>query len=620
MLKIGPASLEPRKCIAFILLGAMGFAGSFLAINFSYPPFSIAINWCDFLPLLAGLAYGGRYGFIASTVGLGGLYPFAIWPNNGWACLLTAVLSIAWPTVNGYVRALHQRKPAFWNRPLLAFLVSSAAYNGLLLAFFPLAMRFNPPFWNPRAALAMPQDVLLSIVIKGFIIFCVLAVLADFLLKIPAIRKALGLSVNEESRYNAQGGARGHLGVLAGMVRLRHPQSRPSRRKGNAVCLRDPRSARDHRLPGFPGGRNRLRFGPGVLPGVEAEGAGFARPQPGAALGERGKIPRHLRERAGHVYETSLDGTILEVSPSVEILSRGQYRRADVLGRSMYDLYADPHSRDDIVAKLEERGSVNDFEVRLKNRDESPLYCSISAKLIRGDDGRPLKILGSMHDIAERTRAEAKIRQALAEKETLLHELFHRANNNMQVISALLGIQATTGDAKFKRAVADVQDRILSIALVNQKLYESNDLSQINLRSYIEDLARALLSSLERKTTIALVSDMEDVFVLIDSAIPCGLIVNELISNIYKHAYPDDVEGTMDVLLRKSPSGIVTLRIADHGVGVPPDFESRRQERLGINYILGICVNQLHGKVHFDEGGGLACVITFSDHLWERRI
>ncbi len=145
-------------------------------------------------------------------------------------------------------------------------------------------------------------------------------------------------------------------------------------------------------------------------------------------------------------------------------------------------------------------------------------------------------------------------------------------------------------------------------------------MSKIDLRGYIEDLTRALLVGGERAANVALVSDMEEVFVLIDIAVPCGLIVNELISNVYKHAYPDDMAGTMDILLRRSASGLVTLRIADHGVGVPSDFEQRQREKLGLRNVFGICVSQLHGNVQFESGDGLAYVITFNDNLWERRV
>jgi len=201
-MRVAPRLLEPKKALISVILGALGFAGSFITLNFSVLPFSLSINWFDFLPLLAGMAFGGRYGLIASTIGLGAVYPFFIWSDNGWACLVTSLMLVYWPTANGYMRGLRHRRPAFWNHPHLVYLLSVLVFNSILYIFFPIAMRFNPPFWNPKAELAMSTSTLQGIVIKGSIVLWVVLIFDDCLLKLPAIRRLFGLEVKKESRYN----------------------------------------------------------------------------------------------------------------------------------------------------------------------------------------------------------------------------------------------------------------------------------------------------------------------------------------------------------------------------------------------------------------------------------
>ncbi|MEI6876614.1 MAG: PAS domain S-box protein, partial [Spirochaetota bacterium] len=229
-----------------------------------------------------------------------------------------------------------------------------------------------------------------------------------------------------------------------------------------------------------------------------------------------------------------------------------------------------------------------------------------------GKDGSIVILTGIVQDITERKRSEESIRRTLAEKEVLLRELYHRSNNNMQVITALLEFQAAEiADERLTRAISDTQDRISSIALVNRKLYEARDLSHIDLREYIEELARILSQSyLRRDGQITFVPDLEEVRVLIDTAIPCGLILNELISNVFKHAYPDGGIGDIIITLRKLSDGTITLRVADHGVGVPEGFDFMRDGHIGLQSIVGLCANQLRGQVLFDTKNGLACEIS----------
>ncbi len=441
----GNALFEPRKLIVSALLGLLCFAGSFFPLSFSFPPFAISISWFDFLPLLAGLAFGGRYGLIACTLGLGALYPFALWPGNGWACLVTALLLTCWTTANGYFRGLRGRKPAWWNHQHLVYPISVLVYNGGILALFPIAMRLNPPFWYPRAELSMSPQFLYSVVIKGLIVFYILALFVDYILKLPVLRKLLGLDVKKESFFNGRIALGVSLGsMLVWYLFIVFNRILLERSYMQGFFRIDDQREVTSLLTFLSAG---IVFGSVLVSYQESRQRALDSLTDNQERLQRSEQKyRGIFENVQDVYfETTLEGTILEASPSIQLISRGQYSRGDLIGKSMHEFYADPRDREGIIEALRERGGVSDREVQFRNRDGSLLQCSISAKLIFDDQGRSRQIIGSMRDISERKRADDSIRRALAEKETLLHELFHRANNNMQVISALLAFQADKG-------------------------------------------------------------------------------------------------------------------------------------------------------------------------------
>ena len=225
-------------------------------------------------------------------------------------------------------------------------------------------------------------------------------------------------------------------------------------------------------------------------------------------------------------------------------------------------------------------------------------------------------------ELVERKKAEEQVKKTLSEKEALLRELHHRTKNNMGVIIALLDLQAEDlGDKRIKEAFTDTQNRIRSMALVHQKLYEAGDLSRINLKDYITDLANILVKSYRvAPGGISVVREMEDVQVLIDTAIPCGLILNELISNALKFAFIGRKEGVLRIGLRRLEDGEIALSVSDDGRGPPPGFDFRRDGHMGLQTVFALGENQLNGKVDFESNGGVACRIKFRDNLYKARV
>jgi PAS domain S-box-containing protein len=225
-------------------------------------------------------------------------------------------------------------------------------------------------------------------------------------------------------------------------------------------------------------------------------------------------------------------------------------------------------------------------------------------------------------DITERKIAEKTIKASLKEKEVLLRELYHRTKNNMQVISSLMGLKADSiKDEQMIGILDEMKNRIQTIALVHQKLYQSQNLSRVDLKEYITDLVSLLSNSYAvEKERIKFTLDLETVDVLIDTAIPCGLIINELISNSFKHAFPVGRKGNIFVRLAKLEGGTIELKISDDGVGVNNGFDLMQKNTLGIQLFHNIAIDQLMADIQIDTKNGLEFTLTFQDIAYQERV
>jgi two-component sensor histidine kinase len=217
-------------------------------------------------------------------------------------------------------------------------------------------------------------------------------------------------------------------------------------------------------------------------------------------------------------------------------------------------------------------------------------------------------------EIAERKRAEEQIKASLGEKEVLLKEIHHRVKNNLQVVSSMLQLQSRNiKDKEMVEMFQESRNRVRSMALVHERLYQSRDLARIDFAKYIQSLANYLCRSYGVNTNvIQLKTDLHAVFLGVDTAIPCGLILNELVSNCLKHAFPDGREGEIRIELRSDGNGKFTLMVSDNGVGLPKDLDFRNTKSLGLQ-LVNTLVNQLEGTIELDRRGGTAFKITFSE-------
>ncbi len=235
--------------------------------------------------------------------------------------------------------------------------------------------------------------------------------------------------------------------------------------------------------------------------------------------------------------------------------------------------------------------------------------------LLYDKDNRIFGTLSSGEDITARSRAEKLLLNALKERETLIKELYHRTKNNMQIISSMLNLQAGFyDDDRLKEAFEEAVDRIHSMAMVHEKLYSTNDLSRINLKDYIIDLLELLKNSYTmQEQDVVVKTDLEDLYVTVDKAIPLGLIINEIITNSYKYAFSSMKNGEISVSLTAEDS-TVRLSISDDGVGLPEDFIIEESKSFGMQTIIILGENQLGGKVtpgQGDKGRGVHWCIEF---------
>ncbi|BAZ28300.1 signal transduction histidine kinase [Cylindrospermum sp. NIES-4074] len=222
-------------------------------------------------------------------------------------------------------------------------------------------------------------------------------------------------------------------------------------------------------------------------------------------------------------------------------------------------------------------------------------------------------------ELAQRHKAEVKLRSALAEKEVLLKEIHHRVKNNLQIVSSLLQLQAhTLKDPEVLRALRESQNRIESISLIHKNLYTSPNIGNLDVADYINNLAANLLISYQiGPGRIGLKTNIAPVNLNVDQAIACGLIINELISNALKHAFPNEQVGTIYIKLHTHLNSI-EMTVQDNGIGLPNDLNWRNTDSLGLSLVYDLVTEQLEGTITVERNQGTVFNIQFPQLTWDK--
>lgn len=314
------------------------------------------------------------------------------------------------------------------------------------------------------------------------------------------------------------------------------------------------------------------------------------------------------------IVSKRLDGTITSWNRGAEWVFG--YTASEMIGRNIRLLIPShlQQEEDEIIRRLGKGERIDHYETVRLRKDGSLRNISLSVAVLRDESGAAIGAFKIARDITEAKKSQRLIEASLREKEVLLREIHHRVKNNLQIISSLLSLQGSQSqDPEVLRKFHDSQSRIRSMALVHEMLYGSKNLSSIEMAPYMEGLVQQLLTSYELQNRVSLRLQAGDVRLPIDIAIPCGLILNELVLNAMKHAYAGREKGTLEIRL-ESDAGRSTLVVKDDGVGFKEGVDPRKTDTLGLR-LVQLLVHQLEGKLEIVRENGVLFRITFPKEL-----
>lgn len=291
------------------------------------------------------------------------------------------------------------------------------------------------------------------------------------------------------------------------------------------------------------------------------------------------------------------------------------YSKEEIVGKSLRELEFLPD--EDIPKYIKfinkaAKGKIpKPFEVIWHHKDGTSYLAEVRVGFIK-ENGKNVGLQVVARDMTERKKAEELTKTSLKEKEVMLREIHHRVKNNMQIISSLLRLQSRQiTNQKILDMFNVGQNRIRSMALIHESLYQSNDLARINFSDYIKRLTTHLFSIYRTELdSINLRLNVKDVFLDINRAIPSGLIINELVSNSLKHAFPDGKRGEITVAMNKNKRDRYTLIVIDTGIGFPEGLDFQNTETLGMQLVTDL-VRQLDGRIKLSRSKGTTFKVVF---------
>ncbi len=323
------------------------------------------------------------------------------------------------------------------------------------------------------------------------------------------------------------------------------------------------------------------------------------------------------------IFEQAAAGIAVASIPSAEIIDTNQalcdmlgYTREELCRLTVTDItypedWEEEFSRAQPI--LDGKQDTFNLEKRYRHKNGDLVWAYLWSTVVRDENGSIQYAIGVVVNITERKRAEAALQKSLTEKEVLLREIHHRVKNNMQAISGLLRMHARrTEDAHLTEIFNDCRDRIGAMSLVHEALYQSENLSKIDFEAYLGQLCRNLGQAHDaRGKGITLTASAADVSLNMDQGIAVGMIIAELISNAFKHAFPNDEGGAVSVHLDRADGGTVRLVVSDTGKGLPPDFDIRNPPSLGLRLVSGAVTRELGGSLAVEKDNGARFIIRF---------
>ena len=309
------------------------------------------------------------------------------------------------------------------------------------------------------------------------------------------------------------------------------------------------------------------------------------------------------------IIASGRNGKITQISPSV--MKAFGYTEKEILGKKGVKLFNQSSSHEDVIKELKAKGEFTG-EVENISKSGKVFISYLSASILKDSKGNEIGSMGVSRDITEFKKAEWKLKESIAEKDILLKEVHHRVKNNLQVISSILNLQTSyIKDEKTLEIIRESQNRIKSMSFIHESLYQTTNFSSIKFYEYIEKLSRNLVQTYAFEKDIKLETKLEKVDVSLDQAIPCGLILNELISNALKYAFVGDKNGgTLKIVLSEKEENI-SITIEDNGVGIPDDLDVENTDSLGLQLVFTL-IEQLEGTISLNTKTGTKYLITFA--------
>jgi PAS domain S-box-containing protein len=299
---------------------------------------------------------------------------------------------------------------------------------------------------------------------------------------------------------------------------------------------------------------------------------------------------------------------IRRVNPTV--VRKLGFSNDELVGRSLGELLGEPVDHEGGTSSLPAQ-FFQAREQRLRTKSQQLLPVWFTASHLNDPDGQLQGYVCVATDISDRKVAEERLRTSLREKEVLLKEVHHRVKNNLQIISSLLNLQAqATAATEAARALRESQSRIHSMSLIHEQLYRSDNLASIDFAEYVRELTAHVSRSVGAATrNVSVHVEVESAPLPIELAVPCGMIVNELVTNAMEHAFPDGRDGEIRIGFR-SDGRRRELTVCDNGVGLTPLDDRRSSASLGLKVVHALA-EQIGGKLDLRHRGGTQCIVQF---------
>jgi PAS domain S-box-containing protein len=305
-----------------------------------------------------------------------------------------------------------------------------------------------------------------------------------------------------------------------------------------------------------------------------------------------------------HVFDIS---TLEFIEVNDAMVKHYGYTKEEFSKMGLSDILIDETTMEDL-APMQNTNVGNNYRGIRKHRLKSGEVIDVEINANALNYFGRVAILGVAIDISDKLKAERSIKASLKEKDTLLQEIHHRVKNNMQIISSLLNLQAI--DIKEKEYLDlfnESQDRVKSMAMIHELLYVSNDLSKIDFYDYLKRLTSSLIRSYSSKKKIDIKIEAKNIYLSMDTAIPCGLVINELVTNALKYAFRESDSGIISIIIEQKDKLLIIVE--DNGIGLPEGFNLTDSKKLGLR-LVKLLVNQLKGEVNYFRNDKTKFIIT----------